>query len=152
MAESEPLLPATAGVITRRGDRDWAVAAADGALAVELSLPAGPLFVLDGSDELFVLPSDSTHRSLRGSGTCWVLPASPSDGNAWLIEADAAILAEAVETGWRLTVDAPAVRLTLHHARPHADVTGSAFALDLPGAGPLADALAAFYWGTMCPR
>lgn len=118
---------------------------------MELRFPAGPAFLLDGSDELFVLPSDAAHRSLRGTGRGWILPESPRAGHAWLIEADAVITAEAVETGWRVTVMAPELRLTVHRPRPHADVTGGTFTLGLPGAEPLADALAGFYWGTMLP-
>jgi hypothetical protein len=151
MSVSEPLLPATAGVVTALGERNWRVAAPTGEAAVELRFPAGPAFLLDGSDELFVLPSDAAHRSLRGTGRGWILPESSYAGHAWLIEADAVIAAEAVETGWRVTVMAPEARLTAHRPRPHADVTGGTFMLDLPGAGPLADALAGFYWGTMLP-
>lgn len=107
--------------------------------------------MLDGSAELFVLPSDAAHQALHGSGGCWLLPESPREGHAWFVEAGAPIAAEAVETGWRVTVAASEARLTAHRARPHADVTGDGYTLDLPGAGPLADALAGFYWGTMLP-
>ena len=50
-----------------------------------------------------------------------------------------------------MTVDAASARLTRHRARPHADVTGGRFTLDLPGGDLLADAAAGFYWGTMLP-
>lgn len=151
MSESVPPLPASAAAFARIDDRRWRLTAPPGARSVALTLPPGPAFLLEGSDELFILPGDPAHRSLRGRGTCWVLPESPRYGEAWLIEADAAIVAEAVPTGWRVTVEAPVADLTLHRARPHADVTGAEFALDLPGAAPLSDALAGFYWGTMLP-
>lgn len=41
--------------------------------------------------------------------------------------------------------------LVRHRARPHADLHGDGFALDLPGGDELADAAAAFYWGTLQP-
>ncbi len=146
-----PLLPTTTGTLDPTGDRRWRASAPDGEGVLELSLPAGPAFLLDGTDELFVLPSDAQHGSLRGFGTCWVLPQSPRDGAAWLIEADAPIAAERGATGWRLRVEASSARLTQHRARPHADIHGDTFSLALPGAERLADALAGFYWDTMLP-
>jgi hypothetical protein len=151
MTASEPQLPATAGALTRIDDRRWTATAPAGARTVELQLPPGPLFALEGTDELFVLPADAAHRSLKGRGRCWALPESPRDGHAWLIEADAGITAEADEAGWRVTVEAASAVVTAHRARPHADINGDGFALDLPGAAPLGDALAGFYWGTMLP-
>lgn len=146
-----PLLPTSTGTLDPTGDRRWRASAPDGEGVLELSLPAGPAFLLDGTDELFVLPSDAQHGSLRGFGTCWVLPQSPRDGAAWLIEADAPIAAERGATGWRLRVEASSARLTQHRARPHADIHGDTFSLALPGGEGLADALAGFYWDTMLP-
>ena len=113
---------------------------------------AGPAFVLDGADDLFVLPSDATGRTLSGSGTCWVLPADAhGEDPAWLIQAEGRITARPDESGWQVTVEAASARLTRHRARPHADVTGGRFALDIAGGELLADAAAGFYWGTMLP-
>ncbi len=95
----EPQLPATGGTVSRVDERHWTVTAPSGAGRVELTLGAGPLFLLDGRDELFVLPSDAANGSLRGSGMCWVLPQSARDGDAWLIEADGAIAAERSDDG-----------------------------------------------------
>jgi len=151
MPPSEPQFPASAGAFHRIEDRRWTLTAPAGEHSLQLELPAGPAVMLDGTDELFVLPSDAAHRSLRGRGTCWILPESPRDGHAWLIEADAVITADESGAGWRVTVEAPSARLTLHRARPHADVSGAEFALAFPDAELLADALAGFYWGTMLP-
>ncbi|OJX97412.1 MAG: hypothetical protein BGO96_05720 [Micrococcales bacterium 73-15] len=116
-----------------------------------LDLPPGPAFMLDGDEELFVLPSDADHGELVGRGRCWFLPESPTSSEpAWLVEADGAIVARRTGTGWRVETDGPPTR-TAHRPRPHADVTGAPFLLDLPGGELLADAFAGFYWGTMLP-
>jgi hypothetical protein len=143
--------PATTGSPNPVGEHRWSLTATGASRTIEFTLPAGPAFLLDGADELLVLPSDAQHGSLRGFGTCWVLPESPSDGAAWLIQAEAPILAERSEAGWRVTVETAAATLTRHRARPHADIHGDGFALGLPGGDQLADALAGFYWGTMLP-
>ncbi|MEV5968046.1 hypothetical protein AB0L70_40145 [Kribbella sp. NPDC051952] len=138
--------PTTSATMTRIDERKWT---ADGNQPLELRFPFGPVFVLDGD---YVLPGDATRSPLQGSGVCWVLPESPhSSDPAWLIEADAAIAVDFDPDGCRVTVQAPTATLTTHQARPHADVRGDEFVLDFPGAGPLADALAGFYWGTMLP-
>jgi hypothetical protein len=116
-----------------------------------LELPPGPAFLLDGGDELFVLPSDADHGELVGRGRAWFLPESPTSTEpAWLIEADGEITARRSADGWTVTTASEPAR-TAHRARPHADVMGAAFALDLPGGDALADAFAGFYWGTMLP-
>jgi hypothetical protein len=144
-------LPATTGTITALGESRWQLAAAGGSASLEIGLPTGPAFVLDGSNERFVLPGDAQYGALRGSGICWVLPVSARDGNAWLIEANAPIAADHTDTGWRVTVEASTATLTRHRARPNADINGDRFQLDLPGGAALADAVAGFYWGTMLP-
>lgn len=152
MSALDGALPATTGELRMVDRETWTLAAPGGATRVDLHLPIGPAFVLDGDDELFVLPSDATGRTLSGSGACWVLPADASDGaDAWHIEADAPITARPDESGWQVTVAAASARLTRHRARPHADVTGGRFALDVPDGELLADAAAGFYWGTMLP-
>ncbi len=148
---SGPPLPLM-GSISPVDDTTWVLTAPDGDAVIDLRLPLGPAFVLDGTDELFVLPSDASGRTLSGRGTCWVLPADAfSEEPSWLIEADGAITARPDDTGWEVTVGAASARLTRHRARPHADVTGGRFTLGLPGGGLLADAAAGFYWGTMLP-
>jgi hypothetical protein len=145
-------LPITTGVLTLIDRERWTLTAAEGATSVELRLPPGPAFVLDGDDELFVLPSDASGRTLSGSGTCWVLPADAfGGGDGWHIQAEASITAQPDDSGWTVTVAAASARLTRHRPRPHADVTGGRFRLDLPGGELLADAAAGFYWGTMLP-
>ncbi|MEU1972045.1 hypothetical protein ABZ477_10340 [Microbacterium sp. NPDC019599] len=145
-------LPVTTGTLTSIGDGVWGVTAADGGSTIELRLPEGPAFVLDGADELFVLPSDASGRTLSGSRVAWVLPVDAlGDEPAWLIEADGPLTAEPDDSGWRVTAGAASARLTRHRARPHADVTGGRLTLDLPGGELLADAAAGFYWGTMLP-
>ena len=144
-------LPSTSGALHEIADGVWSVAAAPGATTLELDLPPGPAFLLDGTDQLYVLPSDAAHGDLVGRGTCWVLPDTPDDGPAWLIEADAPIHALRGDSGWRVGIAAAQARLTRHRARPHADVHGDRFSFDLPGGDGLAEALAGFYWGTMLP-
>lgn len=151
MPTTDTGLPKTNGTLTSLDGPSWQLAAETGRNTVELDLPAGPAFVLDGTDELFVLPSDAEHGSLRGYGTCWVLPASVREGNAWLIRAAAPIVATRSDIGWHITVEASAATLTRHRARPHADVNGDGMRLDLAGGEALADAAAGFYWGTMLP-
>jgi hypothetical protein len=140
-----------AGEAARIDEVTWSIASVDGA-GVELLLPPGPAFVLDGDEELFVLPSDASGRTLCGSGSCWVLPLDPhGEDPAWHVRSDGSITATPDGAGWRVTAGAASVRLTRHRARPHADVTGGRFDLDLPGGDLLADAAAGFYWGTMLP-
>jgi hypothetical protein len=143
-------IPVTTGVLTQIDERRWRVSAGSGQSALEVSLPPGPAFLLDGTTELFVLPSDAQHGALQGRGICWVLPQA-GDGAAWLIEADAPIAAERSADGWHVRIAAPAATLTQHRARPHADIHGDGFSLALPGAEQLAEAVAGFYWGTMLP-
>lgn len=152
LATHTPLLPSTSGELEQQSPTDWTVSAPEGDLPLRLVFPVGPAFVLDGSDEMFVLPSDSTGRSLTGSGVCWVLPESPASPNAsWLICADGAIDVHFDAQECSVVISASSATLTAHRARPHADVTGDGFEIDLPGAEHLADALAGFYWGTMLP-
>ncbi|WP_116953522.1 glucosidase family protein [Jiangella endophytica] len=144
-------LPASATPLTPTSDRTWTVSAS-GENAIELVFPAGPAFVRDGVDELFVLPSDTEHRDLTGRGGCWILPAAPAGNDpAWLVEADGPIRMRLDGDVCRVSVLSESACLTRHRARPHADVDGSGYTLDLPGADVLADALAGFYWGTMLP-
>jgi hypothetical protein len=133
-------------------DGSWRAVSEAGSARIELRFGVGPAFVLDGSDELFILPSDSTSRVINGSGTGWVLPASPSsDQPAWLIRADGPIEIRVNATGCQAVILASEATLTPHCSRPHADVNGDTFELDLPGAASLGDALAGFYWGTILP-
>ncbi|WP_457101965.1 hypothetical protein [Microbacterium sp. P5_E9] len=152
MSLESPALPATSGALAPIDAEAWSLTALAGAASVELRLPPGLAFVLDGDDDLFVLPSDPSGRTLAGSGTAWVLPADAFGAEpSWLIEAEGPITARPDASGWTVTVDAASARLTRHRARPHADVTGGGFSLDLPGGDLLADAAAGFYWGTMLP-
>jgi hypothetical protein len=145
-------LPSTTSTLTTHDDREWTASAPGDHGRIELVFPTGPAFVLDGTDELFVLPSDPGGRALAGFGTCWVLPESPTSTRAgWLIRADGAIDIRFEATGCHVTIQSTTATLTRHRARPHADVNGAVFAIDLPGAEHLADALAGFYWGTMLP-
>jgi hypothetical protein len=158
MQPDAPLPIPTPGChLTQLDERTWAVRAGSGT-RVALRVPAGPVVVLDDVEgERFMLPGrpgDEGVRLLRGRGACWVLPdAADSPDPAWLIAADGGVAVEARFGAGEtvVVVDAPAAIMTRHRARPHADVTGAGFALDLPGGEALADALAGFYWGTMLP-
>ncbi len=151
MPISDTDLPSTSGTLTALGDGRWQISAAAAGDHLEIALPPGLAFLLDGTDELFVLPSDAQHGALRGYGTCWVLPTSARTGSAWLIRSAAPIAAMRTDTGWRVTVEASTATLIRHCARPHADINGDGFSLDLAGGDALADAAAGFYWGTMLP-
>lgn len=144
-------LPAISGTLTPAGEQSWIATAAAGQPVLTFELPPGPAFLLDGKDELYVLPSDAQHGALEGFGTCWVLPDTVREGSAWQIEAPALITAERSDAGWRVTVAASTATLTRHLARPHADIHGKSYSLALVGGDGLADALAGFYWGTMLP-
>lgn len=142
----------TAATLTGAETNVWSATAPAGSDRVEIELPEGPAFVADGSDELFVLPSDAETRHLVGSGRCWVLPTSPTSTEpAWLIEAAGPITATLADGTCRVVVEASTATITRHRARPHADVEGNAFQLDIQGGDELADAAAGFYWGTMLP-
>lgn len=143
-------LPQTASHLTPIEAERWSVAAPDGE-AITLQCCSGQAFVLDGDDDLFVLPSSATHTVLSGSGICWVLPASVRDGHAFMITADAPIHAALTADGWQIRIESAAAQLVRHRARPHADIHGDGFALDFAGGEALADAVAGFYWGTMLP-
>ena len=95
--------PPTSGNLKQAGEGVWEISSA--ASVVEFDLPLGPVFLLDGSEELYVLPSDAEHGSLTGFGTFWALQESAREGVAWLIEANAQIVAERTEIGWHVTVD-----------------------------------------------
>ena len=129
----------------------WLAAAAPGERTIEITFPAGRVFLLDGEDERFVLPSDAEHTELAGRGACWVLPEDPdAPEGAWLLRAEGeieAVVGDAVV----VTVHAERATLVRHRARPHTDIDGNAFVLDIPGGELLADALAGFSWGTMLP-
>ncbi|TPW75049.1 hypothetical protein [Schumannella soli] len=158
-------LPATSAILTPRDERTWSVTAPDDVPGIELRVSGGSVVLLDGHDELFVLPSDDSGRTLSGRGTAWLLPADALGGEpAWLLQtadggdsagagagAGAAIEAVPDADGWVVRIAAREARLIRHRARPHADVTGARFALDIPGGELLADAAAGFYWDTMVP-
>ena len=81
--------------------------------------------MLDGAEDLFVLPSDATGRTLSGHGTCWVLPVDALGSEpAWLVEADGPITARPDDAGWTVTVfsgsgvDPLASRATAHDRTP----------------------------------
>ncbi|MER5948160.1 hypothetical protein ABT127_19105 [Streptomyces sp. NPDC001904] len=154
-----PLAPASApptdGTATRVDEHTWSVAATPGPCpGIRFDAPSGPTVLLDlHGDERHLLPDDGTAPvELSGSGACWLLPADPrSTEPAWHIVGAGTIELSCDSRHRTVTVHSDTATVTAHHARPHADVDGGAFTLDLPGAEPLADALAGFYWGTVLP-
>jgi hypothetical protein len=151
MPPADAQLPAATNALVAAGDGTWTVDAPGGGV-LALRMPPGPAFLLRGAEERYVLPSDDVHGALTGEGRAWFLPTAPAGPDpAWLVEADGPIAATRDEDGWHVVVDAPSARLVRHRARPHADVDGGRFALDLPGGDLLADALAGFLWDTMLP-
>lgn len=140
------------GELARVDDRTWLASAPDGDAVLEISIAGAHAFVLDEDGELFVLPSDPEHAELVGYGRCWVLPLDPGAAQgSWCVSAEGEIEAVVGDGIVRVTVRAPQATMVRHHARPHADVTGAEFELDIPGGDLLGDALAGFYWGTMLP-
>ena len=140
------------GSISPVDDTTWVVTAPDGAAVIELRLPPGPAFVLDGTDELFVLPSDATGRTLSGSRHVLGAPADAFGAEpAWLIEADGPITARPDDVG----VDRDGgCGIRSPHAPPRTTARRRhrrSLRARLPGGELLADAAAGFYWGTMLP-
>lgn len=137
--------------------RTWSATAAAGSQRIEFRVPAGTVVMLDGIEELFVLPGSARDVPLRGRGSCWVLAESVGQETAdqeqpsWRFAADGAIEVRRDGVSHAVVIDAASATVTRHRARPHADVTGAPVELDVPGGGLLADALAGFYWGTMIP-
>ncbi len=151
-AIEHPSLPYTVSTLVRIDGRTWTALAPSLGKSIELLFPSGPVFVLDTSDDLHVLPGNEAQQRLTGSNACWVLPSSPTSTEpAWLVRGEGTIDVRLDGEGSHVVVQATIASLTAYHARPHADVDGSEFAVDLPGAKPLVDALAGFYWGTMLP-
>jgi hypothetical protein len=150
----ERVLP-TDGTPTRVDERTWSVTAAEGPDSrIRFDATAGPTVLLTVEvGERHVLPDDgSSPVDLTGSGACWLLPPHPgADEPAWHIVTDGAIRLHSDGDRRTVTVHAGTATVVAHRARPHADVDGARFALDLPGGDAMADALAGFYWGTVLP-
>ncbi|MFF4243616.1 hypothetical protein ACFYY2_03970 [Streptomyces sp. NPDC001822] len=145
----------TDGTSTRVDERTWSVEAVEGPeTRVCFDVSSGPSVLLStGNTGRHLLPDDgSAPVELTGSGACWLLPRS-SDGTepAWHLVADGAFELRTDGERRSVVVHAGTVKVVAHRARPHADVDGAEFALELPGADALADALAGFYWGTILP-
>ncbi|MEU7334743.1 hypothetical protein [Streptomyces sp. NPDC007074] len=143
------------GTSTRVDERTWSVTAAEGPRSrIRFDASGGPAVLLDlDAGERHLLPADGSSRvELTGSGACWLLPPSPDAAEpAWHIVADGTIELRGDQDRRTVVVHAGTATVVAHRARPHADVDGAEFILDLPGAAPLADALAGFYWGTVLP-
>ncbi|MGR3867047.1 hypothetical protein ACUXZZ_00465 [Streptomyces graminifolii] len=149
----ERALP-TDGTSARLDERSWTVTAQAGHTGITFEAPVGPTVLLSTeAGERYVLPDDgSTSVVLTGSGVCWLLPRKPgTDEPAWHIAAVGEIELHSDGERRTVTVHAGSATLVAHRARPHADVDGAEFAIDLPGGDALADALAGFYWGTILP-
>lgn len=152
---STTALPRTPHPLEPVDDRTWSTTSPTG--RIELRFPTGPAFVLDcdphlGGTNRYVLPGDATGRTLSGRGTAWVLPtAVDSPAPAWLVRADGPLTVSFEDDVCLVVVEAATAELVRHRARPHADVHGDEFTLDLPGGEEFADAAAGFYWGTMLP-
>jgi hypothetical protein len=150
----ERVLP-TDGPPTRVDERTWSVTAAEGpGSRIRFDVTAGPSVLLTvEAGERHVLPDDgSSPVDLTGSGACRLFPPHPgADEPAWHIVTDGANRLHSDGDRRTVTVHAGTATVVAHRARPHADVDGARFALDLPGGDAMADALAEFYWGTVLP-
>ncbi len=112
----------------------------------------GPAFVLDRHDSWFVLPASADDPDVAGRLVAWLLPVDAAgDVGAVHIEAGGPIRIRSDAGSNRVSIDADSATVTVHAPRPHTDVFGASYAFDFPGGDVLADALAAFSWGTLLP-
>lgn len=139
---------ATLGAVTRLTRTD----ASSSENEIVLITDPGPAFVLDRHDSWFVLPSSADDPDVVGRAVAWSLPVD-AEGltGAIRIEASGPIRVETGPESNRVVIDAGSATATVHEPRPHTDVFGAGYRLDFPGGDLLADALAAFSWGTILP-
>ncbi|ROP63736.1 hypothetical protein [Curtobacterium sp. ZW137] len=159
MSSPDPISLLDAGASAEPvSDDRWTLSATGAHDRITLRFPPGPVFLVDGvhDGERHVLPltADGVGQA-TATAACWVLPEDPDVGRsgtatAWHV-AGGPVTATVHADGVTVVVDASSVSVTAHRPRPHADVDGGAFALELPGGADLADAWAGFYWGTILP-
>jgi hypothetical protein len=119
---------------------------------IALTADPGPAFVLDRQDSWFVLPASSTDPEVTGSLVAWLLPVD-ADGSigAVRIEAPGPIVVRTGSKSNQVSVNADHATVTVYGPRPHTDVFGAGYRFDFAGGDALADAWAAFSWGTLLP-
>ncbi|MFT4112481.1 hypothetical protein [Silvibacterium sp.] len=104
-------------------------------------------------DAWWVLPLGAAGADITVNSALWVLPEGAASHDAsWYIELHGSA-ANAALTQDGLSVHLEADDITLHRseARPHSDVFGHTFAIDMKDGRELENTLATFYWGTMLP-
>jgi hypothetical protein len=121
---------------------------------MKLTFKHGPALGIDFKDkQWWVLPVSAPGAQVQANRAIWVLPLeAASADHAWHVELENGQASAAeLDAGLTVTIDAGHVRLTRAEARPHSDPFGRRFAFAIAGGKELADALAAFYWGTILP-
>ncbi len=136
--------------------------------AISLEFASGPAFVLRSEKGgWFVLPSvpestlvdgnsiaSAASQVLDGDSIAWVLPPGADESApAWCIQAPAGspITLHCAGTTIAVEVHAGHIDLRRYESRPHADIFGSRYSLQIEDGPRLEQTLAAFYWDTILP-
>lgn len=133
---------------------DLQITPVDASTPVELVFTACQgLGVQSESSQWWVLPISVTGAHIGANTALWVLPLDPaSTDRSWrLVLHGGSLTAEKTDSGLNVTVRAQSLTLSPSEPRPHSDPFGNRFSLQIDAGPQLADALAAFYWGTMLP-
>jgi hypothetical protein len=139
--------------VTRSGD-DLQLTATGAKTPIEINFSACQgLGVQSERNQWWVLPISVTGAHIGANTALWVLPLDPaSTDRSWhLLLHGGSLTAEKTDSGLNVTVHAQSLTLSTAEPRPHSDPFGHRFALQIDAGPQLADALAAFYWGTMLP-
>ena len=104
-------------------------------------------------NQWWVLPISTAGEHIDANTALRVLPLDPASADrSWhLVLHGGSLTAEKTDSGLNVTVHAQSLTLSPAEPRPHSDPFGHRFALQIDAGPQLADALAAFYWGTMLP-
>lgn len=105
------------------------------------------------NNQWWVLPIATAGEEVEANTNLWVLPADAmSKKHAWYIDwRGGSARAIKTEAGLRVLLNVDSVTVHSSEARPHSDLFGNRFVIEMPGGTELEDALAGFYWGTMLP-
>ena len=139
--------------VTRAGE-DLLITAKDAGKPVELVfIDCQGLGIRYEEDQWWVLPISTMGAKVDANRSMWILPLdATSKEYSWRLALDSGgLTAKKTEAGLTVTVHAKSMTLSKAEARPHSDPFGHRFSLEMDGGSQLAEALAAFYWGTVLP-
>ena len=104
-------------------------------------------------NQWWVLPISTMGALVKANRALWILPIeATSRDHSWHLKLDGGDLsAKKTEAGLTVIVHANSVTLSKAEARPHNDLFGHRFSLEMVSGAELEEALAAFYWGTILP-